>query len=242
MIRTFYRILVATLALGATLTLSQSVALADDMLTFIGPTPSLSLGGEYTSPYVFNINNVNTPVLLVCDDFYSNIWVGDSWTANRISLAEAGGTNGQGKFAYQNNSDSQEYYNEAGWLAQQLMSTRDPLLSEQYSWAIWEIFALGTPGGTDIASANLGSGDYDAVKNLMAKASAMQGGADLSDVYVYTPVLTSDGLASGPNNGTAHTAQEFFFVPEASSPAFLVFNLLALPGILFLLRRRCLRG
>ena len=105
MIRTFYRILVATLALGATLTLSQSVALAD-VLTFIGPTPGLSLGGEYTSPYVFNINinNVNTPVLLVCDDFYSNIWVGDSWTANRISLAEAGGKNGQGKFAYQKNS------------------------------------------------------------------------------------------------------------------------------------------
>jgi hypothetical protein len=242
MIRTFYRILVATLALGAAVALSQSVALADGTLTFTGTT-GLSLGGENTSPYVFNINNVNTPVLLACDDFYSHIWVGDSWTANRISLAEAGGTNGQGKFAYQNGFDSQEYYNEAGWLAQQLMSTRDPLLSEQYSWAIWEIFALGTPGGTNIASANLGSDDYDAVKNLIVKAySAVQAGADLSDVYVYTPVLTPDGLASGPNNGTPHTAQEFFFVPEASTPAFLVFNLLALPGVLFLLRRRCLRG
>ena len=242
MIRTFYRILVATLALGAGVALSQSVALADVTLTFTGTT-GLSLGGENTSPYVFNINinNVNTPVLLVCDDFYSNIWVNDSWTANRISLAEAGGTNGQGKFAYQ--SHSQEYYNEAGWLAQQLMSTRDPLLSEQYSWAIWEIFALGTPGGTDIAKANLGKDDYDAVKNLIVNAySAVQAGADLSDVYVYTPVLTSDGLASGPNNGTAHTAQEFFFVPEASTPVFLVFNLLASPGVLFLLRRRCLRG
>ena len=239
MIRTFYRILVATLALGAAVALSQSVALADVTLTFTGTT-GLSLGGENTSPYVFNINNVNTPVLLACDDFYSHIWVEDSWTASLIPLAKAGGTDGQGKFAYQ--SHSQEYYNEAGWLAQQLMSTRDPLLSEQYSWAIWEIFALGTPGGTDIASANLGSGDYDAVKNLMAKASAMQGGADLSDVYVYTPVLTPDGLASGPSYETPHTAQEFFFVPEASTPVFLVFNLLASPGVLFLLRRRCLRG
>jgi hypothetical protein len=241
MIRTFYRILVATLALGAGVALSQSVALADVTLTFTGTT-GLSLGGENTSPYVFNITNVNTPVLLACDDFYSHIWVGDSWTANRISLAEAGaaaGKKGQGKFAYQNNSDSQEYYNEAGWLAQQLMSTRDPLLSEQYSWAIWEIFALGTPSGIDIARANLGPDDYTAVIDLMFKAySAVQAGADLSDVYVLTP----DGFASGPNNGTPHTAQEFFFVPEASTPAFLVFNLLASPGILFLLRRRCLRG
>jgi type VI secretion system secreted protein VgrG len=31
-------------------------------------------------------------------------------------------------------------------------------------------------------------------------------------------------------------------VPEASTSAFLAFNFLALPGILFLLRRRCLRG
>ena len=102
--------------------------------------------------------------------------------------------------------------------------------------------ALGSPGGTDIAKANLGKADYDAVLNLIATASAMQGGADLRNVYVYTPVLPPDGLASGPNNRTPHPAQEFFFVPEASTPVFLVFNLLALPGILFLLRRRCLRG
>ena len=199
------------------------MALADVTLTFTGTT-GLSLGGENTSPYVFNITNVNTPVLLACDDFYSHIWVGDSWTANRISLAEAGAAAGK---------------KGAGWLAQQLMSTRDPLLSEQYSWAIWEIFALGTPSGIDIARANLGPDDYTAVIDLMFKAySAVQAGADLSDVYVLTP----DGFASGPNNGTPHTAQEFFFVPEASTPAFLVFNLLASPGILFLLRRRCLRG
>ena len=103
--------------------------------------------------------------------------------------------------------------------------------------------ALGSPGGTDIAKANLGSDDYTAVLNLIVNAnSAMQGGADLRNVYVYTPVLPPDGLASGPNNRTPHPAQEFFFVPEASTPVFLVFNLLALPGILFLLRRRCLRG
>jgi hypothetical protein len=232
---------VVLLALGATLTLSQSVALAD-VLTFIGPTPGLSLGGEYTSPYVFNINTVSTPVLLACDDFYSNISDGDYWTASLIPLAHAGEAN-KGKFNLQANA--QDEYNMAGWLAQQVMSTwsSNPTLSEQYSWAIWEIFALGTPSGIDIARANLGPDDYTAVIDLMFKAySAVQAGADLSDVYVYTPVLTSDGLASGPNNGTAHTAQEFFFVPEASTPVFLVFNLLALPGILFLLRRRCLRG
>src|ERR1039457_4397669 len=115
MIRTFYRILVATLALGAGVALSQSVARAD-MLTFIGPTPSLSLGGEYTSPYVFNINTVSTPVLLACDDFYSNISDGDSWTASLIPLVNAGGG---GKFHVQD--DAQNEYNKAGWLAQQVV-------------------------------------------------------------------------------------------------------------------------
>src|ERR1019366_6819148 len=163
MIRTFYRILVGTLALGAAVALSQSVALADGTLTFTGTT-GLSLGGENTSPYVFNINNVNTPVLLACDDFYSHIWVEDSWTASLIPLAKAGGTNGQGKFAYQ--SHSQEYYNEAGWLAQQVMSTwsSNPTLSEQYSWAIWEIFAWGA--GKDVIIGNSNIGDDTAQRAL----------------------------------------------------------------------------
>jgi hypothetical protein len=235
MIRTFYRILVATLALGATLTLSQSVALAD-VLTFKGPTPSLSLGGEYTSPYVFNINTVSTPVLLACDDFYSNISDGDFWTANRISLAEAGGTSG-GKFHVQD--DAQNEYNKAGWLAQQVMSTwsSNPTLSEQYSWAIWEIFAWGAGKDVIIGNSNIGDDTaqralWQIVANHIFDASVAVKTADLSDVYVYTPT-------SNTQRGTV--PQEFFFVPEASAPAFLVFNLLALPGVLFLLRRRCLR-
>jgi hypothetical protein len=236
MIRTFYRILVATLALGAGVALSQSVARAD-MLTFIGPTPSLSLGGEYTSPYVFNINNVSTHVLLACDDFYSNISDGDSWTANRISLAEAGGTNG-GKFRLQDNANDE--YNMAGWLAQQVMSTwsSNPTLSEQYSWAIWEIFAWGAKkdvikGNSNIGDATAQDALWQIVASHISDAAVAVQNADLSDVYVYTPT-------SYTQRGTV--PQEFFFVPEASTPAFLVFNLLASPGVLFLLRRRCLRG
>jgi hypothetical protein len=238
MIRTFYRILVATLALGATLTLSQSVALADVTLTFTGPTPSLSLGGEYTSPYVFNINTVSTPVLLACDDFYSNISDGDSWTARLIPLDKAGEAN-KGKFNLQANA--QDEYNAAGWLAQQVMSTwsSNPTLSEQYSWAIWEIFALGAGKNVIIGNSNIGDDKaQDALWQIVGSHItdayfAVQHGADLSDVYVYTPT-------SPTKRGT--DPQEFFFVPEASTPAFLVFNLLALPGVLFLLRRRCLRG
>src|ERR1019366_2498507 len=235
MIRTFYRILVATLALGATLTLSQSVALAD-VLTFIGPTPSLSLGGEYTSPYVFNINTASTPVLLTCDDFYSNISDGDSWTASLISLVNAGDG---GKFHGQD--DAQNEYNKAGWLAQQVMSTwsSDPTLSEEYSWAIWEIFAFGAHKDVILGNSNIGDDTaqlafWNIVASHISDASvAVKLGADLSDVYVYTPT-------SNTQRGTV--PQEFFFVPEASTPVFLVFNLLALPGVLFLLRRRCLRG
>jgi hypothetical protein len=126
-----------------------------------------------------------------------------------------------------------------GWLAQQVMSTwsSNPTLSEQYSWAIWEIFAFGAnkdviKGNSNIGDAKAQDALWEIVASHISDAAVAVQNADLSDVYVYTPTLSIQ-------RGTV--PQEFFFVPEASTPAFLVFNLLALPGVLFLLRRRCLR-
>jgi hypothetical protein len=238
MTRKFYRIAVVTLSLTVGLALSQSAALADQ-LTLTGTPTNYTMGGEYTDPYQFTVNPGGSTMLLSCDDLNTSIYLGETWTANRISLADAAT---QGKFASQgagvvNPADSnastytiQEKYDAVGWLAEQLLQMlnvtplSDPsraTLAGQYTFAIWQIFASN-------ALSKLGSADQTAVENDMIHAFAAAPTADLSGVFLYTP----DPLSA---------AQEFIGVPEASTPAFLAFYFLALPGVLFLLRRRYLR-
>src|ERR1039457_945727 len=146
-------------------------------------------------------------------------------------LTRGGGKGG--KFHVQDNA--QDEYNMAGWLAQQVMSTwsSNPTLSEQYSWGIWEIFAWGAKkdgikGNSNIGDATAQDALWQIVASHISDAAVAVQNADLSDVYVYTPT-------SYTQRGTV--PQEFFFVPEASTPAFLVFNLLASPGVLLQIGR-----
>ncbi len=114
----------------------------------------------------------------------------------------------------------------AAYLAVQLMANmNNSYLAGAYSYAIRTIF--------DKAALNYYVGTQSDVTNLISTAfTATQGGNNVPSVAVYTPY---------PN---AAVAQELLVVqtPEASTLANLAFDLSALLGIVFVVRRRILRG
>jgi hypothetical protein len=120
-----------------------------------------SLDGIYTSPYQAQINDVPVEVPVICDDFANNSYVPETWTAYLTTLDEinAGtGTPSQLKWGNADsngnilvgsnqydgwNLDQKLAYDVAAYLAIRIMQTSVPsatLASEQYSYAMWELF------------------------------------------------------------------------------------------------------
>ncbi len=151
-----------------------------------------SQNGEYIYPYFITIDN-GAQIAMMCDDFYHQSSVGDTWQANITSL-----TSGDlSKTRFNNLTE----YQEAGFLLMQVNN------SNQAEWgninfAIWKTFNSsvnmgGTPAGT------LGP-DY--WYNL-AQTSDLSN-IDFSGVEIVTP------LHPGCDSGD----QEFLFMaPEPST-------------------------
>ncbi|HYW41809.1 MAG TPA: hypothetical protein VE959_03060 [Bryobacteraceae bacterium] len=236
------------------LTLFQGVALADVQLTVIGTPTYNSLGGVYTSPYQFQINNGPTITLLACDDFLTEIYFGFSWPAT-VNTLDSVGAMGPQKFTHATNAVTypydkdytppstaptdptiQQQYYAAAWLTDQLLNgSVDPASLEgaYYSYAIWQIFDPTAYLGYNGQSLSGAQQDQVSMAMVAAFAAIANPGTDEyldSTMRIYTP----DGV----------TSQEFigFSVPEASTVAFLAFNFLALVGIILLMRRRTRRN
>lgn len=64
----------------------SSRAWADDTLTLTTAGSGSVMGGVYTSPYGITVNG--TPTLLICDDFTTDISIGQSWLAAPNTLTQ----------------------------------------------------------------------------------------------------------------------------------------------------------
>ena len=182
--RTVYLTAVAFLA---GLVILQPAARADVQMHLLGSgNGGDTMGNVYTSPYSFSIDGSASDMLLICDDFQTNINFGYSWPAKVYPLSAAGsllakfttpgvtipdatGVNYAGDIGAQalNQITVQEKYNAAGLLAQDLLdalpnpSTTANQIGE-YSYAIWQIFDptayLGYPDGSgSVAAQFIGS-------------------------------------------------------------------------------------
>jgi hypothetical protein len=206
-------------------------AIAEVNMTLTGVGTGANMGGVYTSPYVASINGVSTYV--ICDDFTTDVWVGDTWEANEYTLSEVG-SSGPQKFTTPDWSpySIQQEYDAAAVLAEDVMANiGNATLAGEYSYAIWTLFdpaAIDGYGGNSLTGSQL-----SAVNSFRTAAltQAASGGASGLDVSIYTP-------------NPLGAAQEFLVVnaPEASLPATLGFELVALVGGIFLMRRRLVRA
>ncbi|MBZ5625335.1 MAG: hypothetical protein LAQ69_42540 [Acidobacteriia bacterium] len=201
------------------------------------------MGGVYTSPYGISING-GAPTLLICDDFTTDISLGQTWFATVTSLADLQAGTGTPKFTP---VDIQNYAT-AGVLAAELMSLPN-LYSEaagEISYAIWGIFdttllnSMSNPYGT------ITQKELDAAKQYLMNAENMVAGATTAGVVDLSKISINgqsiNGLTiytpSGPNG--LNSSQEFLQVsmPEPSYPAVLAVDLLAVVGLMVVLRRR----
>ena len=206
-------------------------AIAEVNMTLTGVGTGANMGGVYTSPYVASINGVSTYV--ICDDFTTDVWVGDTWEANEYTLSEVG-SSGPQKFTTPDRSpySIQQEYDAAAVLAEDVMANiGNATLAGEYSYAIWTLF---DPAAIDGYGGNSLTGSQQSAVNSFRTAALTQaasGGASGLDVSIYTP-------------NPLGAAQEFLVVnaPEASLPATLGFELVALVGGIFLMRRRLVRA
>jgi len=230
------RILLVSLSFLVALVVSQPAALADTVqMKLTAPPPGPYLYDVYISPYLADINGTSTPV--ICDDFRDDSFHDETWTANVYDSSSLSSTRMK-DLSGKTGPDLTQAYDAIGWLALQLMGTNDITQRGYISFAIWDIFSdtqvynwLYTRGGT--------SGQnpfYDQMLSTWV-APAMHKSGYASLLTVYSP----DGVGTC-GTSTCGTPQEFVTVrtSEASAPIILAFDLLALVGAVFLVRRRSL--
>jgi len=206
-------------------------AIAGVNMTLTGVGTGYAMGGVYVSPYVASIAGVSAYV--ICDDFTTDVSVGDTWSANQYSLSDVG-SSGPQKFTTPDWSPYtiQQEYDAAALLAEDLTANMgDPTLSGEYSYAIWTLFdpaAINGYGGNSLTASDQSA--INGFRNAALTEAASGAGSDL-DVSIYTP-------AAG------YTSQEYLVVstPEAPLSATLGIDLVALAGIILVMRQRLVRG
>jgi hypothetical protein len=197
--------------------------------------------GVYTSPYGVSING-GTPTLVICDDFTTDITIGQTWTATETTLAALqAGTEPAGtpKFDPTPNPEVTNYA-VAAVLAEELV-TANPAseTAGELSYAIWGIFDTTLLNSTANQYGTLTTTELSAAQQDLANAQAVVASVTTNGVInlnmlpsltIYTP--------SAPNG--LNSSQEFLQVSmaEPSYPAILAVDLLAVVGLIVVLRRR----
>lgn len=185
------------------LAVTTSLALANPVSARFAALGGENQNGEYTYPYFVTIDN-GPQIPMMCDDFYHQSSVGDTWQANITPLAI--GDLGNTRFA------DMLKYEQAGYL---LMQINDDNQAEwgNINFAVWQIFNPGVNAG-DPPPGTLGAAYW-----LNLAQTTQFSSIDFSSVMILTPL-------------DAHTdsgVQEFLFLtPEPGTLVMLGGSLLGL--------------
>lgn len=209
------------------------------------------MGGVYTSPYGISINN-GPATSLICDDFTTDISIGQSWTAVGTTLTTLTAAD-VANLKFGNVANAAEGYGVAAVLSAELLalpnqSGTNAITAGELSYAIWDVFDTGllnsvNTGWGTLTSAELSAAqaDLSAAETLVAAATTNGtvnlgaidvGGLSIASLTIYTPNPLS-------------ASQEFLTVtmapasmPEPSYPAVLGIDLMAVVGLILFFRRR----
>ena len=192
--------------------------------------PGYVVDDVYISPYTGLVNGVSTT--LICDDFASDSYLGESWSATVSNVANLGSTVLGG-------STNQQGYDEVAWLAEQLLSPANANLTAEtdISYAMWSIFEGSSV--TNYLNAWGDTATYNGAMSWVAQAEAQTfSSGEYANVLIYTPITT---IAPTCGSGPCPTSipQEFIAVttPESPVTGLFVIDLLGLAGMVYFFRR-----
>ncbi|MGH9744828.1 MAG: PEP-CTERM sorting domain-containing protein [Candidatus Acidiferrales bacterium] len=158
-----------------------------------------SANGVDTSPY-YGIVGGTAGVAIVCDDYWHDVYIGETWTATVNTFSSLD----QARFQGANAAATLLMYEEAAFLVEQLSS--HPGAANDISFAIWSIFSAGVPPTANSAWW------------LSYAASQSYYAGEFANFEILTPTDSSQG-----------SAQEYLVnTPEPASILLLGSGLLAL--------------
>jgi hypothetical protein len=216
------------------LCLSASAFGQNSTVYFTGITTGQSFGGGYSDPYAgtvsVNGSTLDNNGLIVCDDFYDEIYIPETWTANAVQASSLTTANiGNTLFGDPSTIHGNSVggiglggYAALASLVQQLLAAAPNSQAQvDLSSAIWYITSGGTDvGGTySIDGYALDSNAETDVKNALAFGNSQAGLNALAgdtNLWILTP---------NPNLGSNNPQEMWTEVPEGG--AALLYLLLA---------------
>jgi hypothetical protein len=181
-------------------------AWAQDSMVLTSPGAWAAMGGVYTSPYGISIDS-GVPTLLICDDYTTDISLGQSWTADATTLtAVDSGDVANLKFAnaaYNTTPGIQggtppntpslatvaNDYATAAVLAAELLSTSNVGTPSEptetvgeLSYALWGVFDAPLLTSTNTGYGTLSPGELAAAQNDLLAAQALVNAATVGGV------------------------------------------------------------
>ena len=212
-------------------------AFGDAGMKLVNTNANYVMGGVYTSPYNISVNG-GTATLMICDDFLTNVSLGQTWNAKVTSLSDlqAGGT---AKFSTANTVRD---YATAAVLAGQLMGLGSfgNATAGELSYAIWGTFdPVLLTNNPASGEGHLTTTELQAAQKFLTDAQAVVDAATVGGVIDLSKIPNLTIYTPDP----AGASQEFLRVsmPEPSFIATLGIDLLGIVGFVVLLRRKMAR-
>jgi hypothetical protein len=191
------------------------------------------MDGVYVGPYSATVNGTATQI--ICDDFVDDSYVGESWTANVTTLSNLNGTKWGGM------PNATQLYNEAAWLATQMLSPAYSGNTTQVGYLAYALWAVFQPSAVQ-SWLGANSAAWQAVQGWLNSAGAQHfTPGEFANFFLYTPNLNDPITCNGAQCATAPPQEFFGFLstPEGGSTLFyLMITMAACLGAMWFRSRR----